>query len=95
MNNPGISISQRREQINQRLNEARLELNALQEECTHPLLTGTFKSDTGNWSRSDDVYWVEFVCPDCGKRWDEDQISVSWDREYGNRSKSGFPFKKI
>ena len=90
-----LSISQRHEQIVQRLSEAYVDLSTLQEECTHPGLVGTYKADTGNWSRSDDAYWVEFRCPDCSKRWDEDQNDVRLDRVHGFVTKNGFPFKKV
>lgn len=41
--------------------------------CEHPFATRVNKSDTGNWCKADDRYWVECACPDCGKRWAEDQ----------------------
>ena len=43
-----------------------------QNECKHPFAGKTHKSDTGNYSKSDDRYWTEFECPDCGKRWTEE-----------------------
>ena len=63
-------------------------------DCNHPKLIGTPKSITGNFNSDDDEYWVEFECPDCGKKWTEDQNDITWDREYGNRSRDGFPFGK-
>jgi hypothetical protein len=48
-------------------------LKKLQDICTHPNAVKENKSDTGNWDRSQDSYWRECHCPDCGKRWVEDQ----------------------
>lgn len=45
----------------------------LQEICQHPSATKVNKGDTGNWDRSQDSYWRECKCPDCGKQWNEDQ----------------------
>ena len=90
-----LNILQRRIQIEQEIGQAYMNLKSLQEECTHPALVGTFRSDTGNWSEVDDNYWVEFKCPDCGKRWDEDQKDTRWDRVRGNVSKDGFPFRRM
>ena len=59
-----------RKQALQRLNE---EMSALQARCQHPDAVKIPKADTGNWSTSDDSYWFECECPDCGKRWVEDQ----------------------
>lgn len=41
--------------------------------CPHENVKKTYKGDTGNWCKDDDSYWIEFDCPDCGKRWHEDQ----------------------
>lgn len=48
-------------------------LRNLQSICEHPNATKKGESDTGNWDRSQDSYWWIFNCPDCGKRWTEDQ----------------------
>ena len=45
------------------------QLADIRESCTHPNATGTYESDTGNWDKSQDTYWIECVCPDCGKHW--------------------------
>lgn len=46
---------------------------ALQQQCTHPVVTRIPKSDTGNYDRSQDRYWYDCRCVDCDKRWLEDQ----------------------
>ena len=45
----------------------------LREICTHPNVTKKYDGSTCNWDPNDDCYWIEFKCPDCGKRWTEDQ----------------------
>jgi Tfp pilus assembly protein FimT len=55
------------------ISQARSALEALQARCRHPAATKTADSDTGNYCRSDDSYWFNCVCPDCGLRWTEDQ----------------------
>ena len=50
--------------------DAERELQAL---CKHPDVTKKMCSNTGNYDPSADSYWYECKCPDCGKRWNEDQ----------------------
>jgi hypothetical protein len=50
-----------------------LAYKALQEECLHPKSISKRDSSTGNWDRGDDCYWIKHYCPDCDKRWTEDQ----------------------
>lgn len=45
----------------------------LQTLCQHPNASKKYGSDTGNWDRGQDSYWIDYNCPDCGKRWQEDQ----------------------
>lgn len=47
------------------------ELEDLQNVCAHPDVIIVHKSDTGNYDRSQDCYWTEHTCPDCGKFWRE------------------------
>ena len=48
-------------------------LKMLQDKCTHPDVTKEYKSNTGNYDPSADSYWINLHCPDCDKRWREDQ----------------------
>lgn len=41
--------------------------------CKHFNVKRTPKSNTGNWDRTDDRYWLECKCEDCDKFWTEDQ----------------------
>jgi len=48
-------------------------IKSFQRECPHKDKTSIPKSDTGNWSISDDRWWYEVICNDCGKQWNIDQ----------------------
>ena len=67
------SISDTRKSIEsaQKLLNQRTIIN--QNSCTHPGATRTPRANTGNYDPGCDSYWMECVCPDCGKRWQEDQ----------------------
>jgi hypothetical protein len=45
----------------------------LQSICTHPNATKKYSSNTGNWDRGQDSYWIDWHCLDCDKRWSTDQ----------------------
>lgn len=49
------------------------ELAKLQDLCVHSNVTKKYDSNTGNYDPSADSYWIDFFCPDCRKRWREDQ----------------------
>ena len=66
------------------------EIKMIQANCAHVGLTGKFKGDTGNYCKSDDSYWVEFKCLNCGKQWVEDQKEVSY-----KYSKEGISYLKV
>jgi hypothetical protein len=67
------AIREKRASIQGIIDISNKDLLELQAQCTHPSATKTPKSNTGNWDRSQDAYWYDFSCPDCGKRWSEDQ----------------------
>ena len=48
-------------------------LKWIQDKCTHPDVTKEYKANTGNYDPGCDRYWINFHCPDCDKRWREDQ----------------------
>ena len=66
-------IRKKWESIDRREEKLASELNKLQALCKHPNLEKTHKSNTGNYDPSADSYWIEFRCPDCRARWNEDQ----------------------
>lgn len=49
------------------------DLDGLREQCTHPNVKKESNGSTGNYDRSQDHYWRDCTCPDCGKRWTEEQ----------------------
>jgi len=66
-------IRKKYESIDRREEKLARELSKLQALCTHPNLEKTHKSNTGNYDPSADSYWIEYRCPDCRARWNEDQ----------------------
>lgn len=63
------------------------EIKEVQAVCTHKGLVGKYGADTGNYCSQDDSYWVDFTCPECGKKWTETQKEVRY-----QTSKEGFKF---
>lgn len=49
------------------------QLTELQSLCLHTDVTKKYGGDTGNYDPSQDSYWIDWHCPDCGKRWTTDQ----------------------
>lgn len=66
------NIEEKRKLIESRQDELLHELRVLQSFCKHRNATSEPRSDTGNWCKQDDCYWVEHRCPECGKFWRED-----------------------
>jgi hypothetical protein len=64
-----MSIKSRIDTINKKIGKLYLQKQAIIAECTHTNLTGEYKSNTGNWCPSDDSYWIDVTCDDCGKWW--------------------------
>ena len=56
-----------------RINELYDHIEQLRLACTHPDKTGECKGNTGNYDPSADSYWIDWYCPDCGKKWMTDQ----------------------
>ena len=78
----------------QKATDVSKKIKELQHECPHEHLLGTYCSNTGNRCRSDDTYWVDFVCEDCGKVWSEDQEHLRYDTKRNAQvTKDGLTFK--
>lgn len=45
----------------------------LQSICGHISLHKKFQLSTGNYDPTADCYWIDYYCPDCAKRWTEEQ----------------------
>jgi hypothetical protein len=66
-------IRKKWESIDRREDRLASELAKLQSTCKHPNIEKKYKSNTGNYDPTADSYWIEFKCPDCRARWNEDQ----------------------
>lgn len=64
-----LSIKKRYERLLKKEAEIADKITALQEECPHIGHSIVYKSDTGNWDPSEDCYWTENKCHNCGKFW--------------------------
>lgn len=60
-----MTVKERLSAIRQIQADAQAMIKALQEECLHPLYTAKYGGNTGNWSESDDSYWIDLHCPEC------------------------------
>lgn len=45
----------------------------LQKICLHPDHSKKYDSNTGNYDPTADSHWIDYHCPDCGKRWRTEQ----------------------
>ena len=53
----------------------KIELDNRQTSCNHKRIIYKYDSNTGNYSESDNCYWVTVECVDCGK------VSTYYDHE--------------
>lgn len=54
------------EELNQELNKISDEITSRRSECTHSSIIYKYGANTGNYSSTDDCYWVDIKCLDCG-----------------------------
>jgi len=66
-------IRKKWESIDRREEKLAKELAKLQAACQHPNVTKKYEGNTGNYDPTADSYWITFNCPDCRKRWSEEQ----------------------
>jgi uncharacterized membrane protein YgaE (UPF0421/DUF939 family) len=66
------TIRARYQRLSARIDQARRDIAALQQECPHTNAEKKHRADTNNYDRSSDRYWTEFTCADCGHRWTEE-----------------------
>ena len=67
------AIKKTGEKLRNKIEKLYADLSDLQKTCNHPRATKRAGSNTGNWCKSDDCYYYDCECPDCGYRWTEDQ----------------------
>ena len=68
-----IDIRARRQDIEMKISALEEALVELKNICKHKNAYKIAKGDSGNWCSSDDYYWYEFHCEDCGKNWSAEQ----------------------
>jgi hypothetical protein len=68
-----MNVTNRIKTLRKRLEAIKTEIDKIQSECPHPKehVEYIHRSDTGNWSTSDDRYWTTYMCLQCGKFWTE------------------------
>lgn len=69
-----VKIVEKRKKLETIINEANKAIKSLQETCDHsgnPVYS--YHGSSGNWSKADDEYWMEWHCKDCDKRWSTSQ----------------------
>lgn len=49
------------------------EIAEIQAGCKHEAATKKAGANTGNYDPSCNSYWYDYTCPECQKRWREDQ----------------------
>lgn len=61
--------------LQKKISDLYLKIKEMQDNCEHPEknLISKSRSDTGNYDPSYDVYWTEFHCLTCDKRWTVEQ----------------------
>lgn len=63
-------IRDRYDKIKKSSGELHRELISLQECCPHDNKEGKYKSNTGNFCKELDEYWIDVKCLDCGKAYE-------------------------
>lgn len=53
--------------LEKRISSAEEKIEHIQNKCDHSNYIAKPGADTGNWCKDDDRYWVDVMCPDCGK----------------------------
>jgi hypothetical protein len=68
-----LTVKQKREMIESVQTELADQLHSLRENCSHEDLTYKYGGSSGNWDKSDNSYWIDWKCGDCGKTWTTSQ----------------------
>lgn len=66
-------IRRKRERLEKKIDKLIQELQLLIENCAHVNVNKVSAGSTGNYDRTQDVYWWNIDCLDCGKHWKVDQ----------------------
>jgi len=65
-------IQTKRNQLESQIHALGLELAGVILECPHPAASKKYNGDGGSYY-DPPSYWLDWECPDCGKRWTTDQ----------------------
>lgn len=57
--------------LRQSIKDSQLKIQSIQSECPHESGVYAYGANTGNWSDSDDSYWIRCVCGSCDLNWSE------------------------
>jgi len=68
-----MKIETKRKRIEQKIEKLYQELKHIQLNCPHTNLKKQYSSDTGNYDRSADSYWIDCHCQDCNLTWRTEQ----------------------
>jgi len=67
------AIVRKRQAVERKMKKLCEDLSQLQESCPHKNADYVPRGSSGNYDPSNDSYWYDITCLDCGKRWVEDQ----------------------
>lgn len=86
-------LTKKQQLLNHQLKDLRSECHA---QGHSGLLLGKYNGNTGNWSSTDDFYWVNLRCPECGMAWTEAQEDVWYDmKNRVMRTQEGILFTEV
>ena len=66
-------VKQKRDIIESLQTELSQQITDLRKKCSHQNLTYKYGGSSGNWDKSDDCYWIDWNCEDCGHSWNTSQ----------------------
>ena len=78
------TIREKREALELIIENAYNALKALRDQCNHSgELSYQYQSSSDGWSKSDDAYWMDWHCHECGNRWttsqdDAFELTTKW-----------------
>lgn len=59
--------------LDQQIDELWQQREVLRTRCRHLHAVAKYGANTGNYDPTQDCYWIDFHCHDCGRHWTEDQ----------------------
>lgn len=73
LNNTSAIFKSKKQELDNKQVKLFKELKILQDTCPHQDLTYKYEGSSGNWDKSDNIYWINWKCHDCGKAWSTSQ----------------------